>query len=489
MKYENWKRLACAVLASVLLSAPALGETYNPFEVDDAQTVEPAATASSGMTYNPFENSDQTATNGLGGDSTLTADDLFAGNTSAEIPTSELVDSSQAVSTDTVNNASANNPFEVGATPLVTATPTPAPATVSGYNPFDNAQEQPMQAVPAGTVMFVSASSTKLRATAADNGRVMSTAYFGQQLSVSATQGQWAQVTSANGKTAYCLLNDLTNTDPNTMSKQMYAQLNVTPLYKAPNQKTGRYRNLKKGDIVTQTAITSDGLWARVTDGTNTGFIPSIYLDDTPSAEGTPVWCMAGNTAVMVNPESWITITSLSFGQQCYLVGYVYDNTVAKIRSGKGYVAYCDASALTTADPATMNTPVYVQATGQLLGTTTGTNSKLMRVNKNSQLMLLGVDQSQVWALVRRGNRKLYIPYIYVSTERAGNNNRTVAVNQDVPLYSSASTDSNVLGTLPMGTRINLLGGDVNYAQVATVTDGLSQPVTGYVPVSYLVGV
>lgn len=394
-----------------------------------------------------------------------------------------------ADSTDAAEGAGdAGNPFGDTAAPQATAIPAPMP-TVSGYNPFAAGNDQTMQAVPAGTVMYVSGSIARLRAKPTDKSKVVTAVYFGQQLNVTGTQEEWAQVQHpTNGKTYYCLLEGLSTTDPNTMSKMMYAQLPTTPVSKSPSERALRLTNLRQGDTVTMTAITDDGLWARVTtDGTTFGFVPTIYLDDAPAAEGTQVWCGAGYTGVMVNPDKWTQISTLSLGQSCYLVGYIYNNTIAKIRSAKGYVAYCDASTLVTADPATQSTPVYVQVTGKFLGRQAGAeDSEYFNVNKNSQLLLLGVDNTGTWALVRRGKQKLYIPALYLGTQRLGNETRNLVVIQDVSLYSNSLPGAPALGTLPLGTRLQLVGGTPTHAMVATPSDGFSEPVTGYVPLEYL---
>jgi len=223
-----------------------------------------------------------------------------------------------------------------------------------------------------------------------------------------------------------------------------------------------------------------------VTDGTKYGFVPTVYLDDAPQATGTPVWCAAGVTAVMVNPESWIEISKLSFGQSVYLVGYTSNNTVAKIRSAKGYVAYCDASALSTANPATLSTPVYAQVTGRILSASASETGKHYFINKNNRLTLLGIDSSQYWALVKQGRRKLYVPYIFLGTSRLGKNYKVVVTNQDAPMYQGAEASSAVLATLPMGSRLYLTGIGESGAKVTTVSDGVNQAVTGYVPLQYL---
>ena len=245
-------------------------------------------------------------------------------------------------------------------------------------------------------------------------------------------------------------------------------------------------KDLKKGDTITAVAITSDGLWYRVTDGAKYGFVPTVYLDDAPQATGTPVWCASGSTAVMVNPDSWIEIGKLSFGQEVFLVGYTSNNTVAKIRTSKGYVAYCDASALSTANPATLTTPVYAQVSGKILSKSTADNARHYHINKNNRLTLLGIDNSQFWALVKQGRRKLYVPYIFVGTSRPGKNYKVVVTNQDAPMYQGPQANSAVLATLPMGTRLYLTGIGASGAKVTTVSDGVTQAVNGYVPLQYL---
>ena len=448
-------------------------------------------TASAGAVNDPFGTETGTASTGTA--STGAVNDPFGTETgTASTGTASTGAVSDPFGTGTASAGAMSDPFGVGTGTAAapTATPIPAP-TVSGYNPFVAGSEdaQAAEVVPMNTVMFVTASTLKLRSKAAENGKVIGTAYFGQQLTVTAAQGDWAQITTATGGKGYCQMNGLSAADPNTMSRMMYAQLATTPVYKAPSQKMGRLRNLKKGDTVTMTAITADGLWARVTaDNQNYGFIPSIYLDDTPAAEGTPVWCVSGSTAVMVNPDAWIQISTLSFGQPCYLVGYVNNNAIAKIRSAKGYVAYCDASALTTVDPANLNTPVYVQATGKVLANGTGDKAKYYNINKNNRLTLLGVDSNSYWALVKQGKRKLYIPFIFLGTNRPGNNYRVVVTNQDAPLYSASTAGASVLGTLPLGTRLSLVGGDSLYAKVATIADGTNPSTTGFVPLQYLRG-
>ena len=337
-----------------------------------------------------------------------------------------------------------------------------------------------------GKQLYVTAANTRLYKKADEKARRMGSLTFGDQVTVTATQGDWAQVTSAKGSKAFCRLADLSAANPNVLNKSMYAQLARVPVYKNPTKRSGRVKNLKKGDTITVVAITSDGLWCRVTDGVKNGFVPTVYLDDAPQATGTPVWCVAGSTAIMVNPDSWIEISKLSFGQEVFLVGYTSNNTVAKIRTSKGYVAYCDASALSTANPATLTTPVYAQVTGKILSSSTAEKARHYHINKNNRLTLLGIDSSQYWALVKQGRRKLYVPYIFVGTSRPGKNYKVVVTNQDAPMYQGPQANSAVLATLPMGTRLYLTGIGESGAKVTTVSDGVTQAVNGYVPLQYL---
>ena len=150
-------------------------------------------------------------------------------------------------------------------------------------------------------------------------------------------------------------------------------------------------------------------------------------------------------------------------------------------------MAYCDASALSTANPATLSTPVYAQVSGRILcSTASETAGRRYNINKNNRLTLLGIDSSQYWALVKQGNRKLYVPYIFVGTSRPGKNYKVVVTNQDAPLYQGAAANSAVLSTLAMGTRLYLTGIGENGAKVTTISDGVTPAATGYVPLQYL---
>lgn len=478
MTQKTIRRMAAMLLAVLMLVPVAFAE---PGEDTDLSG------------YNPFASGD---TDSAAADTAST--NLFD-NANAVIGTNQNADPLGSMTATNANTGAAvNDPFGVGgatAAPVVNdpfgvgtvgATPTPAPvATIGGYNPFDPTAAP--VAAQTNTVMYVTAAAAKLYKTADERSRRMGTLTFGDQINVTATQGEWAQVTSPKGSNAFCRLSDLSAANPNVLNKTMYAQLARVPVYKNPAKRSGRVKNMKKGDTITMVAITSDGLWARVTDGAKYGFVPTVYLDDAPQATGTPVWCAAGATAVMVNPENWIEISQLSFGQEAFLVGYTSNNTVAKIRSAKGYVAYCDASALSTANPATLSTPVYAQVSGRILSNSAvETGGKHYNIRKNNRLILLGIDSSQYWALVKWGGRKLYVPYIFVGTSRPGKNYKVVVTNQDAPMYQGADPNSAVMATLPMGTRLYLTGIGASGAKVTTVSDGVTQAATGFVPLQYL---
>ena len=465
MTQKTITRLAALLLAMLMLVPTSFAEPgedtdlsgYNPFAADDA-------TASAG-TADPVIGTSQNA-------------DPLAGTVTAEAVVNDPFGVGGATQAPVLND-----PFGVG-NAVPTAAPTPE-ATISGYNPFDPTVA-PAATAQTNTVMYVTASTAKLYKKADEKSRRMGTVNFGDQITVTATQGDWAQVKSAKGTTAYIRLSDLSAADPNVLNKTVYAQLQRVPVYRIPRKRSGRVKNLKKGDTITMVAITSDGLWSRVTDGTKYGFVPTVYLDDAPQATGTPVWCASGSTAVMVNPNNWIEISKLSFGQEVFLVGYTSNNPIAKIRSAKGYVAYCDASALSTANPATLTTPVYSQVSGKILFASASETARRYNINKNMRLTLLGIDSSQYWALVKMDKRKRYVPYIFLGNTRPGKNYKVVVTNQDAPIYQGQDANSAVLATLPMGTRLYLTGIGDSGAKVTTVSDGVTQAMNGYVPLEYL---
>ena len=411
-------------------------------------------------------------------------------------PTAAPVASTDANPFDLNTGASTDNganPFgasaDTGANPFGTdaasvpgsseAGPAIGTSSIPGYNPFDpNSTPSVETAVPTSMAMFVTASTVRIRRQPDETSGTLMTVAFGQQIQVTATQGEWAQIANVKNRTGYCQLKDLSSTDPNTMAKQMYAQFNRLPVYRTPSRRSGKLKWLKQGDVITVTAITSDGIWYRVTDGSKYGFVPTIYLDEAQASQGTPMWCAEAATAVLVNPDNWTEISKLSLGQQVSVVGYVENNTIAKIRSAKGYVAYCSASALSNANPATMNTPVYTQVSGRILFRNADLNGKSVGVGKNARLTLLGLDTTQFWALVKYNGRKYYTPYVLLGPARLGKGYRTVVTTQDTSLYRSAT---DVAGTIAANTRLYLTGFSGTAAQVATVTDGTTPQSQGFV--------
>jgi len=487
MMSNKAKRTLCALLAAALLltAAPfAMAESGNPFEEPAADTGSPFDAPAAADSANLFED---TGTSQPAGDIFGIASTPVPVATQAPAPTA-TIDAAALFNLDTpapaIGSSANADPF-AGATASSDPFASGLATSIPGYNPFDPDSQPPQQAVAANSAMFVTASTTKIRRRADDYGRVIMTVPFGTQLTVSGTQEEWAAVTSPTGKSGYCLLADLSASDPNTLSKAMYVQTKRVSMNRMPVQRSRRYRWLNQGDTVTMTAISSDGLWARVSDGANYGFVPTIALDDMPAGQSTPMWCADASTPVLVNPDSWKQIGSLSLGQSVGLVGYIENNTIAKVRSASGYVAYCAASALSATDPASMNTPVYTQVSGRILYRSASEEARTANIGKNARLTLLGVDSSQYWALVKYGRRKFYVPYVLVGPSRLGKGSRTVVTTQDVQLYRN---NNEVIATLPTGTRLYLTAAQGSTARVATIADGVNPSQTGFVALQSIRG-
>ena len=462
MTASRIRRALCALLAATLIlsAAPlALAESGNPFDV-------PEAFESSG---NPFGSAEAaTPVPAATATPAPNANDLF--NLGTPDP-----------AIGSVPNA---DPFGVGPTavPGSDAFATSMPTSIPGYNPFDPDSYAQQPAVPANMVMYVVASQAQIRRSASDGARVIARVPFGEQLSVSATQNDWARVTSGK-RSGYCRLDQLSSSNPNTLSRTMYVQPKRIALYRTPDRKGGQYRQLRAGETVTMTAISSDGLWARVSDGARFGFVPCFALDDLPASQGAAMWCAAISTPVMVNPDGWVQIGSLSLGQSVQLVSYLEDNTIAKIRSGSGYVAYCAASALSASDPLSLNATVYAQVSGKIMYHSPSESAHAGSIGKNARMTLIGTDSTQSWAVVRFGGRRYYTPYVFVGPARPGNGYRVVTVTENASLYRNGTE---ILATLPTGTRLYLLESSGTAAKVQTISDGTAPVSTGYVMLQFL---
>ena len=388
---------------------------------------------------------------------------------------------------------SETNPYAT-LTPSPEPTPTPTPGPVVTPAPVDPAiadpfgiesrGAEPEAAAPIGDIspgsqVYVSIGMLPLRETTSRDAGVVAVAALGQKLTVSAAQGEWARIQLEDGRMAYCETSGLALEDPVTLSRQVFAQMGGVNIHAAPSDDAQVIRVLNMGDVVTLTAVTSDGLWSRVTDGANTGFARTVCLDEAPAGAGTPVWCAVGATPVMVNPDHWTEIMRLSFGQPVELAGYWGGSSrIARIRTSGGYVAYCASSALTAADPLTMRATVYAQAGGSILFERPWTDAATASVSKGEAMTALGVDATQTWTLVEYGGRRAFIPYIFIGTAGPGDNARVVTAIRDTPFYSAPGE---IASTLPYGTRLYLVGGSAGIAAVYTIGDAGAPQDPGYV--------
>lgn len=512
MTYRPLRNILAVGLALLTLASPAMAEVVSPyttpivgvgvdlFNFDDTPvvTATPEATATPEPTVASEANglfnmeTDASTTNAtaefFGVDPDTLGDTVFEpvdGSVSFSDP-------EEPMDTGTFEGASiSGDPFGLNSATLINEFGVTSGTAVSdgySYSTFDGT---PAQTTTTNSTMFVSASALNILKEPQDSASVMTTVYFGQKLNVVITQGDWAGIENGSGVRGYCHLSALSSSNPDTMSKTMYTQLAKTPLYSKPHQKANKLRTYGQNEAVTVTAITSDGMWSHVRDANGQeGFIPTIELDDAQVAQGVQAWCYSASTPVVVNPDRWTQITTLSFGQECYVVSYLNNNTVAKIRTSAGYVAYCAASALTNTDPVTMSLPVYVQVAGKLLYTTAEDNSTSIEIPKNTALTLLGVDSSQTWALVRSSKNNLfYIPYIFLGEAKAQKDSyKVVVATGATQIYKSTSTGSDVTGSVQEGTRMYLIGYSTNGigALVRIIADNATSEGEGYIPLKYL---
>ena len=386
---------------------------------------------------------------------------------------------------------SQTNPYATPtATPEPTPTPTPAPlvtpdpatAASAAPDPFGIEGEDPdgdgEDAIVPGATVYVTAGVLPILETTDDSARVLMNAAIGQQLTVSAAQGDWARIQLDNGAMGYCRVAGLSTQPPKTMSRQMYVQISGVKVYDAPSQDANVIGTFYQGETVTQTAITADGLWSRVTRGEAGGFMLTMSLDEAPYGAGTPVWCAIGSTPVMVNPDHWTQVTRLCFGQQVELAGYVNGTAIAKIRTGGGYVAYCASSALTAANPVSVNRPAYTQAGGAILFEQPWTDAATVEIGKGTAMTLLGVDSTQTWALVERSNQRGYIPYVFLGGGSPGDDNRVVITTRSTAFYTAPDQVGDVLA---QGTELYLYGGSGAMAAVTLIGDAGVPQGGGYV--------
>ncbi len=329
--------------------------------------------------------------------------------------------------------------------------------------------------------VYISANTLNAYKRASSSSSVLGVMSYGESMTLLATSGSWAQIRNSANAVGYCKLSGLTATNPNNLDVRVYVSSASAKVYKKPTTSAGVLTTVKQNDSFTAVAITTDSAWARVRSGSSYGYIQTSSLSTTESEPDEPdepekplvstVYISANTLVAYSSPStSSKNLGTMSYGESMTLLDV--DGSWAKIQNSSGAVGYCKLSGLTTENPNTLNTTIYVTETGaKLYAKPTTSATVLGTLKQNARYTAVAMTTDKVWLRLKNGSSYGYLLTDYASTEEVDDPDPgvtgTVYISANTLVaYSSPSTSSKSLGTMSYGESMLLLGVDDGWAKI-----------------------
>ncbi|MDO5323916.1 MAG: SH3 domain-containing protein [Clostridia bacterium] len=329
--------------------------------------------------------------------------------------------------------------------------------------------------------VFISANTLNAYKSASTSSKVLGVMSYGESMTLLATSGDWAQIRNSANAVGYCKLSGLTATNPNNLDVRVYVSSASAKVYKKPTTSAGVLTTAKQNDSFTAVAITADSAWARVKSGSSYGYIQASSLSasetepeepDEPEKPLVSTVYISANTLVAYSSPSTSSknLGTMSYGESMTLLDV--DGSWAKIQNSAGAVGYCKLSGLTTENPNTLNTTIYITETGaKLYAKPTTSATVLGTLKQNAKYTAVAMTTDKVWLRLKNGSSYGYLLTDYASTEEVDDPTPgvtgTVYISANTLVaYSSPSTSSKSLGTMSYGESMLLLGVDDGWAKI-----------------------
>ena len=139
------------------------------------------------------------------------------------------------------------------------------------------------EAFGAGTRVYIIANTLNAHRDASASSEVLGTMSFGESMTMLAFSNDWVKIRNSKGQVGYCKLTGLSNRDPNTLNETVYAKVSLTPVYQKPGTLYKKV-NVKQNTKLNVVAVTPDGKWMRVKNGSvydiDQGVEPDYVIND-----------------------------------------------------------------------------------------------------------------------------------------------------------------------------------------------------------------
>lgn len=292
---------------------------------------------------------------------------------------------------------------------MLTAIAMPAAKAASEWSDFDwSSNALSVNRFASETKVYIISNTLKAYKSASTSSKVLGTMSYGESMTLIDFSGDWVKIRNNAGNIGYCKLTGISNKNPNTISKTMYATKAGTPVYAKPGTGYKVLGRMSKNAGLSVIAKTSDDKWYRVKNGSRIGYVQSAYVSETKQ-EGSTVYIVSNTLRAYKNPStSSKRLGIMSYGESMRMLSS--SGEWAKIRNSAGAVAYCKLSGLSSKDPNTLKSSVFVMVDKTPVYAKPGTGYKILgRMNINSTLTALAKTPDGKWYRVKKGNRIGYI--------------------------------------------------------------------------------
>ena len=320
--------------------------------------------------------------------------------------------------------------------------------------------------------VYVVSNTLKVYKRASTSSGTLGTMAFGESMTCLAANSGWAAVKNSKGAIGYCKISGLSNVNPNTLNTKAYIKSASTPVYRRPDTGSAVMAKLKQNSSYTAVAVTKDGNWARLKNGSAYGYVQVKHLSRSPASAApslnTTVYVAANTLAAYDRAStSGKSLGTMSYGESMTLLAA--SGGWARIRNAAGATGYCKLSGLTATNPNTLSQVVYINANGAKAYRKPSTSAGVMQTLKlNAKYTAVAMTPDGAWARLKNGNYYGYVQTKYLATApTSGDTETAVYVSSNtLAVYAAPSTSGKALGTLSFGESLTLLNVDDGWAKV-----------------------
>ena len=284
--------------------------------------------------------------------------------------------------------------------------------------------------VPQGTV-YIANNTLIAYASPTTSAKSLGTMSYGESMLLLDVDDGWARIQNSSGAIGYCMYGGLTSVNPNNLNATMYAQSNGVKLYSKPLTTATVSKTANINDALTVVAITTDGVWARVSLGAGKyAYAQTASIADTKQTvddsgiqdiSKKTVYISATTLAVYASTStSSKSLGTMSFGESLTCTGT--NSTWARVVNSSGAVGYCKLSGITDTNPNSYNVTMYAQSSGVKVYKKASTSSSVITtVGLNAKVTGVAINADKTWIRLKNGSEYGYVQAGYFSTTPYGN--------------------------------------------------------------------